>query len=52
MEALFEKDNKGKWKIAESKAFSTDLWYTCIGIGYPNANPKIFTSGAMEDYCQ
>jgi hypothetical protein len=31
IEALFEKDSKGKWKIAESNAFSTDVWYTCIG---------------------
>ena len=52
IEALFEKDSKGKWKIAESNAFSTDMWYTCIGIRYPAANPKIFTSGAMEDYCE
>jgi hypothetical protein len=52
IEALFEKDRTGKWKIAESYAFSTDVWYTCIGIRYPLANPKIFTPGAMEDYCQ
>jgi hypothetical protein len=52
IEALFEKDSKGKWKIAEGNAFSTDMWYTCIGVRYPLANPKIFTSGAMEDYCE
>jgi hypothetical protein len=52
IEALFEKDSEGKWKIAESNAFSTDMWYICIGIKYPSANPKIFTSGAMEDYCE
>lgn len=52
IEALFEKDSQGKWKVAESNAFSTDMWFTCIGIRYPSANPKIFTSGAMEDYCE
>ena len=52
VEALFEKDSKGKWKIAESNTFSTDVWYTCIGIRYPSANPKIFTEGAMGDYCE
>lgn len=52
IEALFEKDSKGKWKVAESNAFSTDMWFICIGIRYPSANPKIFTEGAMGDYCQ
>ncbi len=52
IEALFEKDSKGKWKIAESYAFSTDMWYTCIGVRYPLADPKIFTEGAVSDYCK
>jgi hypothetical protein len=52
IEALFEKDSKGKWKVAESNAFSTDMWFSCIGIRYPSSNPKIFTSGVMEDYCE
>lgn len=52
VQALFIKNAKGVWKILDSGAFSTDVWYHCIGKRYPNANPRIFTEIAYNSYCE
>ncbi|MCT8335317.1 hypothetical protein NUH30_16670 [Leptospira sp. 85282-16] len=41
VEALFKRTN-GKWQIAESAAFSTDVWWEGIQGRYPNAAKEIF----------
>ncbi|XDD42180.1 hypothetical protein AB3N58_12860 [Leptospira sp. WS60.C2] len=41
VEALFKKVN-GKWQIAESGAFSTDVWWDGIQQRYPKASKEIF----------
>jgi hypothetical protein len=41
VEALFKKE-KGKWTIAESGAFNTDVWWAELEKKYPKANKKIF----------
>lgn len=52
VQSLFVKNSKGAWQIAASGAFSTDLWYECIGKEYPKANPKIFTEAAYSSRCE
>lgn len=52
VQSLFVKNAKGTWQIAASGAFSTDLWYDCIGKEYPKANPKIFTEAAYSSRCE
>ena len=52
VQSLFVKNSKGVWQIAVSGAFSTDLWYDCIGKEYPKANPKIFTEAAYSSRCE
>ncbi len=51
-QALFVKNSKGNWQIEASGAFSTDMWYYCIGKEYPKANPRIFTQGAYNSNCE
>ena len=41
VEALFQKKN-GKWAIAASGAFSTDVWYDGLDKKYPDAPELIF----------
>ena len=41
VEALFTKKGD-KWYLAESGAFSTDMWWTGISSKYPNASKDIF----------
>ena len=41
VEALFQKRG-GKWVVAESAAFSTDVWYEAIAKRYPAAPKGIF----------
>ncbi len=52
VQSLFVKNSKGVWQIAVSGAFSTDLWYDCIGKEYPKANPKICTEAAYSSRCE
>jgi len=52
VQSLLVKNAKGTWQIAASGAFSTDLWYDCIGKEYPKANPKIFTDAAYSSRCE
>ncbi|TGL55814.1 hypothetical protein EHQ59_03250 [Leptospira kemamanensis] len=41
VEALYKRVN-GKWQIAESAAFSTDVWWDGIQLRYPKAAKEIF----------
>ncbi|XDD45812.1 hypothetical protein AB3N60_13985 [Leptospira sp. WS39.C2] len=41
VEAMYKKVN-GKWQIAESAAFSTDVWWDGIQQRYPKASKEIF----------
>lgn len=41
VECLFKKSN-GKWLIAESAAFSTDVWWADLETRYPDAPKGIF----------
>jgi hypothetical protein len=42
VEALFKKVN-GNWTLKAQGAFSTDVWYNCIGSNYPNIDTRILS---------
>ncbi|TGM05315.1 hypothetical protein EHQ79_04775 [Leptospira jelokensis] len=48
VEALFKKVN-GKWQIAESAAFSTDVWWDGIQLRYPKAAKEIFQESSDKN---
>ncbi len=42
VEALFKKV-KGTWILKREGAFSTDVWYECLGNDFPDADPRIYS---------
>ncbi len=51
VEALFKRVN-GNWILKKQGAFSTDLWYYCIGNEFPDLDNRIFSENARSAaYC-
>ena len=42
VEALFKKV-KGTWILKREGAFSTDVWYECLGDDFPEADTRIYS---------
>lgn len=42
VEALFKRVN-GSWTLKAQGAFSTDVWYNCLGSNYPNLDKRILS---------